>query len=235
MKMSIKTRYSYGLIVKCNKDYLLIQNRDTEAYIYFFYTDISRWNDKYTKEVFENFSYDEKQKLLYYSFKDIYNDLYVNGNGTRYEKNREIAQRNYNYFQSNSNMMEILEKIVCREMKWLFPKGKKEKDESEIDCAFREFYEETNIDLYSEKHKIDENRYIMYRHYRKFYKIENITKLFILEIDEKKEIYYKIFPNVIRPISVSNETLHAKWINEKKLHRYLPYNIYRNLENTLYL
>ena len=44
---------------------------------------------------------------------------------------------------------------------WTFPKGKQEKDESPINCAVREVYEEIGVDI---SNRIDEKMFIEYVH-----------------------------------------------------------------------
>ena len=81
-----KKIYSYGLILRFENEYLLVQNRDTEAFIYFFFANIMKWTESYCTRVFRQFSADEKLRLLYYPFHLLYVDLYLHYNPKAYKK-----------------------------------------------------------------------------------------------------------------------------------------------------
>jgi len=228
--VKMKTHYSYGILLKHKNEYLLIQNRDTEAFIYFFFTNISKWSESYCQKVFHHFTYDEKYRLLYYPFEYIYYDLYIFHDSSKYEKQYMIALRNYNFFKSHKWMYNLLYNTYTKyNVPWIFPKGHIEKNETEIECALREFKEETNISLDIYKDKINKNECLVYEHYRYFYKFTSINTLFFLEIPEKIQIKYQHFPNIIRGISISNEILHAQWIDKNELQKYIPHYIYMKM------
>jgi 8-oxo-dGTP pyrophosphatase MutT (NUDIX family) len=231
----MKFHYSYGIILKHRDEYLLVQNRDTEAFIYFFFTNISKWSESYCQKVFHHFTHDEKYRLLYYPFEYIYYDLYVFHNPSKYQKQYNIALKNYLFFKENKWMYDLLYNTFIKQnnLRWIFPKGHIEKNETEIECALREFKEETNISLDDYNTHIDKNKFILYEHYKPFYKFTSINKLFFLEIPEKIKIEYQHFPNIIRGISISNEILNAQWAHKHELKKYIPFYIYSKIEKDL--
>lgn len=228
-----KRVHSYGLIVRCKNEYLIIQNRDTEAFIYFFYANISKWTRNHCCKVFRKFSYDEKQRLLYYPFHNIYTDLYIHFNETTHHRQYEMAKRNFQYFKSQKWMTELLLSTPTSDISFLFPKGRIEKDESPVECATREFWEETKLDISKYVAKIDPEQSVTYEHYRPFYRFISVNQLFFLDIPEKLDISYAYFENRIRPLSVSNEIMHATWVDEFQLRQLLSNDIFMAVRHHL--
>ena len=222
-------KYSFGIVLRHNNKYLIVQNRDTEAFIYFFFSNVPKWTAKYCAKVFKEFTMDEKNRLLYYPFHELYLDLYVSHDVNKFKNKYNIAKRNYDFFHTNNWMKTILKTSSFKHANWLFPKGRIEKNETEIDCAIREFYEETNISLNDYKEKIDTSKYIIYKQFKTFYRFHLNNKLFILDIPEKKDIKYTYFSNIIRPLSISNEILHAIWVDQSELQYYLPFYIFEHI------
>lgn len=221
-----KRVHSYGLILKCHEEYLIIQNRDTEAFIYFFYANLSKWSRNHCMRVFRKFSYEEKQRLLYYPFHNIYLDLYVNFSPQTHQRQYEVAKRNYLYFKSQKWMTELLLSTPTSEAPFLFPKGRIEKDETPLHCALREFREETGINLSMYVSDIDASHTIVYEQSRPFYGFISVNHLYVLSIPYKIDIKYSYFPNRIRPLSISNEILHATWADSYHLRHLLSRDIY---------
>lgn len=218
---STKRVESYGLIVRHRHHYLIVQNRDTEAFIYFFYANILKWSANHCRRVFRNFSADEKQRLLFYPFHDIYMDLYVHYQEHTHRRQYEIARRNYEFFKSQPWMIRLLVLTKTCEVPFLFPKGRIEKNETPVECALREFWEETRVDISAFHHLVDTSKCLTYECYRPFYRFISVNHLFVLDLPHEPPLQYTYFPNRLRSLSISNEILYATWIAEEDLSYYL--------------
>lgn len=227
-----KKKYSYGIILRCKERYLIVQNRDSEAFIYFFFAGISKWSDQAFRRLFSEFSWEETQRLLYMPFHDVYMDLYVHHDSTRHQQKYQRAKHNYNFLHSRPHLLHLLRTTFTRPIPWIFPKGRVEIGESEVQCAAREFREETGIDL--PVTLLDPGKYIEYHQYKRFYRFDLYTKLFLVEIDHPIEIRYQRFDGVIRSLSVSDEIQYATWCHEQELRFYLFSSLYQSLVRFLH-
>lgn len=224
-----KLKYSYGILLKCRDRYLIVQNRDSEAFIYFFFANIRKWAPYRFKQLFNAFSQEEKNRLLYMPFHDIYMDLYVHHDSTKHHQKYLNAESNYNFLHSDPTSLSILKQSFHRPIAWIFPKGRIEKNETEIECAIREFKEETCLTI--DPTLVSPERFVEYKQFKKFYNFELVTKLFIVEIPEILPIHYQRFDGLIRTLSISNEILYATWAYDYELKDYLYSSLYHSLRS----
>jgi len=225
-------KHSYGILLYTEDEeerrYLLIQNRDTESFIYFFLAwNMEKWNDHYMLKVMRGFSRDELNRLLYYPFDILYTDLYVLHKKGTYQKQYDRARANYRYFHSRKDWIKLCYTITTTEIQWGFSKGRIEPDEDQHTCALRELREETGID----PHQIEivPDKAITYINEKTLFKINVHVTLFPAKCPMRIPIQYKTFENTIRCFSVSNEILHAKWATLEEAIFLLPPHLYRLL------
>ena len=140
-----KPSISYGLIVYTYDHdeikFLMTLRRDT-----FCYESIIR--GIYTNDMLEDYvshiTIEEKERILNYPFDMLWKDLWVSVRRRlykiEYKKAKDIFKKNYDRILSLVNDL-----IVFDPVKWEFPKGKMFSEETSVQCAMREFQEETNI------------------------------------------------------------------------------------------
>lgn len=230
----ITQKYSYGILLFTGhgeeRKYLLIQNRDTEAFIYFFLAwNMEKWTNNYLMRVVRGFSRDELNRLLFYPFDILYTDLYVNHEHGSFQKQFDRAQSNFYYFHSRKDWVRLcMQHVQTTEIKWGFSKGRIEPNENPHCCALRELSEEVSIG----PENVCMNASMMPIHYQNekslFKTIVNVC-LFPAECKSMIPIHYQFFKNTIRCISVSNEILHAKWVGIDEAVFLLPSHLYRLL------
>lgn len=226
-------KYSYGVLLFTGKGeerkYLIVQNRDSESFIYFFLAwNIERWNSHYLLKVIKGFSRDELNRLLYYPFDLLYTDLYVNHIQGTFQKQYKRALFNYNYFHSQKDWVKLCQGIQTTEITWGFSKGRLENGENPYTCALRELREEVGI---LEKDVIlqPQRNPIYYVNEKQLFNTYVNVCLFPAECSCELWIEYQNFDNTIRCMSVSNEILHARWVSLGESFFMLPSPLYRLL------
>lgn len=140
-----KTITSYGLIVYTIIDnkiyYLLGKLRDTISFKQFINLNIS---DEDMKMYLDNMTKSERTRLLYDTYNNIIDDLVL----TEYNKNKLTNQDcsdNFELYRSKYVNLLKDDTLGLDDYPYIFPKGRKKKNESELECAIREFHEETKI------------------------------------------------------------------------------------------
>ena len=226
-------------VIKKELRLLLINRRNSIAIIEFIRGKYTIKDYKYLLNLFYQMTNKEKQDLLNHTFdynwKKIWllNDISEETHKkeyTRSKKNYKLLKDgivSYNIFVS----LEKLVKLSCNkfeETEWGFPKGRRNLEELDIDCAKREFNEETNI-IESE------------------YNLLNIKKLEELYMGTNKIKYKLIYfisqYNSNKDIIINESNRQQKkevsklcWYNYKELiEKIRDYNIDKiNIVNTFY-
>tara|TARA_Y100001970_G_scaffold289527_1_gene420217 strand:- start:1827 stop:2666 length:840 start_codon:yes stop_codon:yes gene_type:complete len=137
---------------------LMIQRKDSLCYIEFLRGKYDIYNLDYIQILIDKCNLEEKKNLLEKSFDDLWLDLWLlNGDDIKYKNNsdynkgfdkfskllngyfyKKICKKiNLKYFIDNS-------KTSYKETEWEFPKGRRNNNETNLECARREFKEETN-------------------------------------------------------------------------------------------
>jgi 8-oxo-dGTP pyrophosphatase MutT (NUDIX family) len=139
---------SYGVIVYDinKKKYLMICRSKSFGYIDFLHGNYGLNNIDQLQTLVDEMSIKEKENILNYEFDCLFNDLW--NSKTTNEKSKNKFNLLKNGLIINNNHVS-LEKIVedstthWETPEWEFPKGRKNYHEKAIDCAIREFTEET--------------------------------------------------------------------------------------------
>ena len=209
---------SYGIVLytyEKNKylKYLVCQRRDSISYIQYLQDLIDENNIlKYINLM----SMEEKNRCLEFYYKNdpytIWKDLWINEKSriynTEYKRCTDIFLKNMEkyieYFKD--------ENIGQKENSWFFPKGRMQNGETDIQCALREFEEETNI---SSKN-ISVNKSICFEEY--YIGSNNLlykTIYYIAYIPYVPKNVYKYYPNNIRKKFISGEIYDMEWLEYK--------------------
>ena len=151
---------SYGIIVFRIKDgvpnILMINRKDSLCYIDFLRGKYNIHNIKYIQILIDKFSLSEKQKVLNNEYDTLWKELW---NISEISENKfkkdyisgkykfESIQNGIEHNGENIKLSDLIHKSKTKYLipEWEFPKGRKEKYESNKQCAMREFTEETGI------------------------------------------------------------------------------------------
>ncbi len=177
---------SYGFICfklelindKYEPMYLMVQRKDSLSYVEFMRGKYDLENRTYIMRLFSHMTEDERYRIKSKDFNNLWNDMWCKTEEeTNKNFNREYTEayekfniiKNGYYIRSNNNdvihanLEYFLNNTVCEynETEWGFPKGRRNVNEHDINCALREFKEETgftikNIHICSEMKPLEE-------------------------------------------------------------------------------
>ncbi len=148
-----------NLLFRTDKDeplVLMIQRKDSLCFIEFIRGKYDVFNIDYIQILVDKFTIDEKRSIINNSFDELWSTLWMIDIDTiqknsDYHKGHDKFMRlsngfhfkkrdifiNLQYFVDNSKTNYLT-------TEWEFPKGRRNKGESDLECAKREFNEETN-------------------------------------------------------------------------------------------
>ena len=148
---------SYGIIVFRSSEkglqFLMIRRKDTFGYIDFIRGKYITHNKEQLQKIFNEMSVTEKQFIQNNNFDTLWETMWGDTAQLYQYKNEEIiSQKKFELLKTGINVSsEIisLNKLIEQsttnwvETEWEFPKGRRNYQEKDIDCAIREFEEET--------------------------------------------------------------------------------------------
>jgi len=129
--------------------FLLICRKDSLGYVDFLRGKYTLSNRSHISNLIDEMTIEEKNKLLEHSFEDLWSELWGNFVGNQY-KNEEKNSKEKFYKLKNKDIDNLnLEDLVNNSKtnwttpEWGFPKGRRNNGENDINCAIREYMEET--------------------------------------------------------------------------------------------
>jgi ADP-ribose pyrophosphatase YjhB (NUDIX family) len=154
---------SYGVIAfRINPngeyEYLMIRRKDTLGFIDFMRGKYSVYNKEYVLNMIKQMTNAEKHRIKTDPFSKLWRDLWGDAaaNLEQYKseesnsRNKFEMLRNGIYTRSDCyNLEELVDStpLIWIEPEWGFPKGRRNYQERDYDCAVREFCEETGYNL----------------------------------------------------------------------------------------
>jgi 8-oxo-dGTP pyrophosphatase MutT (NUDIX family) len=159
---------SYGIIVFRSSEkglqYLMIRRKDSFGYIDFIRGKYSPYNIFQIQNIVNEMSLIEKERILKEPFATLWNDMWCETTNSQYKNEEIVSCKKIDSIRAGVaindqtiTLTDIVNKSTTewRETEWEFPKGRRNFKEKDLDCALREFEEETGI--LSSKIKIIEN------------------------------------------------------------------------------
>jgi 8-oxo-dGTP pyrophosphatase MutT (NUDIX family) len=125
-----------------NVSVLMVRRKDSMSYMEFIRGKYDSHNIDYIKRLFSNMTLQEQQSVLNEPFDALWTRLW--GNSRDKESFEFSASQNK---WASLNIKKLIQESPSKfnEPEWGFPKGRRARGESDLECAIREFYEETNI------------------------------------------------------------------------------------------
>jgi 8-oxo-dGTP pyrophosphatase MutT (NUDIX family) len=147
-------------------EYLMIRRRDTLGFIDFMRGKYSIYNKDYIMNMLKQMTEQEKQALLTKTFHELWNSIWGSDViSNQYKAEESISRDKFaslsdgvliktEFYTLRSLVDESRKYGIWQEAEWGFPKGRRNYQETDYECALREFAEETG---YSKKSLININ------------------------------------------------------------------------------
>jgi 8-oxo-dGTP pyrophosphatase MutT (NUDIX family) len=129
--------------------FLLIQRRDSLSFIEFIRGKYSLSNKEYLAKLFTAMTKDEHMRIRTLSFEHLWKSVW-GATSLTHRSDYDHSETRFNELRGEDG--KGIERYIAEhptqwtEPEWGFPKGRRNPRESDIQCAIREFHEETNIE-----------------------------------------------------------------------------------------
>ena len=150
---------SYGIIIfKLSKEIetLMVQRKDSLTYVEFLRGKYDLENEVKLINLLNNMSNYEKEKILIFDY--LWNELWGENlvdkniikkntqNIKRFQKEYHISKKKFEYYKDKLKLLINNSENKYTDTEWGLAKGRRNCYENDIDCAKREFLEETDLD-----------------------------------------------------------------------------------------
>ena len=149
---------SYGIIVFRSSSeglqFLMLRRKDSFGYIDFIRGKYSPYNIYQLQNMIDEMSLDEKQRLLTNTFDNLWKNMWGETSNSQYKNEKQISSKKFDVILSGiliDTEIITLKDLINNsnshwvETEWEFPKGRRNFKEKDLECALREFEEETGI------------------------------------------------------------------------------------------
>jgi ADP-ribose pyrophosphatase YjhB (NUDIX family) len=127
--------------------FLVVQRKHSFSYVEFIRGKYDETNSKSFQNLLNLMALNEIEEIIGNEFETLWNELWQKTSKHKaFQKEFEISQKKFNYIKKNFNLLELVNfKKLYDSPEWGFPKGRRDKNEKNVDCAIREFKEETGL------------------------------------------------------------------------------------------
>ena len=134
-----------------NIQYLMIKRKHSLGFVEFMRGKYPVFNYEYLINIFNEMSNEEKEKIKHSNFEELWNYLWGNQVGIQYRGEEKTSREKYELLKngiSSKNEYNLETLLANCEYNWIdtewgFPKGRRNYQEKDLNCALREFEEET--------------------------------------------------------------------------------------------
>jgi ADP-ribose pyrophosphatase YjhB (NUDIX family) len=135
-----------------NIEYLMIRRKDSLGYVDFMRGKYPLFNKRYLLNIIGEMTMTEKNNLLNKDFDYLWNELWGEYIGIQYRSEEKTSRDKFNTLKNGitlSHEYYDLETLISlctekwEEPEWGLPKGRRNYQEKDLNCALREFEEET--------------------------------------------------------------------------------------------
>ncbi len=132
-------------------EYLMIRRKNSFGYIDFLCGNYSIQNRSHLLKLIDEMSIPEKSALLEHSFLELWTSMWEGSPEYKSKHSTTIAhtnsQKKFEQLVESGELRQLISESSTNwtETEWEFPKGRKTAREKDLNCAIREFNEETGI------------------------------------------------------------------------------------------
>lgn len=220
---------SVGIIVfrpsSCGTQFLMIRRKDTLGFVDFMRGKYPIHSKEYLMNIIDEMTISEKKKILTVQFEKLWNELWGEDIGIQYRGEEKSSKEKLNILKEGiileNNKFYYLNDLIKEsptswiEPEWGFPKGRRNYQEKDLECAMREWEEETGY---------SRDRIKLINNVLPFEEVFTGSNY-----KSYKHKYYLAFMNENEPISDSfqrTEVSKIEWFNvEECLETIRPYNL----------
>jgi 8-oxo-dGTP pyrophosphatase MutT (NUDIX family) len=121
---------------------LMVRRKDSMSYMEFIRGKYDTRDTEYVKRQLQNMTTQEQEFIQKEKFETLWNKLWGSSRDTS-SPEYDIAHDKFVSLNLKKLIAEVPSKFV--EPEWGFPKGRRMRGETDVQCAVREYFEETNI------------------------------------------------------------------------------------------
>jgi ADP-ribose pyrophosphatase YjhB (NUDIX family) len=132
----------------------MIRRKDSFGYIDFIRGKYSPYNIYQIQNIVDEMSLSEKERILTEPFDKLWIEMWGETSNIQYKNEESVSSKKMDIIRNGviiddttTTLENIVEESTTRwsEPEWEFPKGRRNNKEKDLDCALREFEEETGI------------------------------------------------------------------------------------------
>lgn len=121
---------------------LMVRRKDSMSYMEFLRGKYGLIHADYVHRLIQNMTQDEQRRIVEMPFLTLWSQLWGD---TRDVHSPEFYDAKEKFEALDRTRLVYEHRSEWSEPEWGFPKGRRMRGETDVDCAIREFYEETNI------------------------------------------------------------------------------------------
>ena len=126
--------------------FLLIQRKDSLSFVEFIRGKYNPYENEYLGRLLRSMTQDEHTQILSKSFDELWHSVWGESSSIKSHKN-DYETSDKKFFIIKDQIPELIKNNPTKwtEPEWGFPKGRRNPHESDLNCATREFQEETGL------------------------------------------------------------------------------------------
>jgi len=126
--------------------FLLIQRKDSLAYVVFIRGKYNPYEEEYICKLFQGMTEKEQHNILTNTFDELWQNVWGETSVVKSHKNDyDSSIKKYSLIKDKIPQFIEENKSKWNEPEWGFPKGRRNPHETDLNCAIREFQEETGL------------------------------------------------------------------------------------------